>query len=307
MKFIDRLLDKTIYFSFDRTGYKRHAKEFKDEIYCAKGKTAIVTGANAGIGLAVTRAFCQQGLRVSMLCRSEEKAETAKKQLLREFPDAQLDIFCVDVSEQKSVKAFLQRSDIGRVDIVVNNAGGMPETLTLNSEGNEIVWASHVVGHFLLVEGLIEREKLGPGARVITVSSGGMYSQKLDLSDINFEKTEYNKYIAYANAKRAQVILNELWQQKHDGDVVFSCMHPGWANTGGVRKAMPRFYSWMKNRLRTVEEGADTIVWLALTSVCYPSGRFWFDRKEAPVHLMKKTHESHDRRVELWKLLQKEK
>lgn len=303
MELFDELLDKSIYFSFDRSGYKRHAREFEDEHFEGIGKVAIVTGANAGIGLAVTNALIQCGVKVYMLCRSKERGKKAIAEILEQTPKAFLKLCHVDVSEPSSVKAFIKKEDLPEIDILINNAGGMPDTLTKNSEGNEIVWASHVVGHYLLTEGLISTNKLAVGARIITVSSGGMYTQKLDLSDLNFEATEYNKYKAYANAKRAQVILNELFQEQYGEDYTFSCMHPGWANTGGVKTAMPWFHWWMEKRLRTVEEGADTIVWLALTQNDYPGGKFWFDRKAAPTHFRDKTIESRRQREELLQLL----
>ncbi|MEM1283272.1 MAG: SDR family NAD(P)-dependent oxidoreductase [Chlamydiota bacterium] len=303
MKIFDRLLDKSIYFSFDRSGYKRHAKEFKNETFVGEGKVAIVTGANAGIGLGVTKALCQSGVKVHMLCRSLERGKKAVEEICTNQEDAQLSLLQVDVSEPKSIDAFLGSDRHQQFDIIVNNAGGMPEILTKNSLDHEIVWASHVSGHYRLTQGLIEQDQLRLGARVITVSSGGMYSQKLDLSDLNFQKSDYNKYTAYANAKRAQVILNELWHERYGEAIRFSCMHPGWVRTDGVRFAMPWFYWWMEKRLREVGEGADTVVWLALTREKYRGGQFWFDRKEAPVHLAEKTKESHKHREELLEVL----
>ena len=129
--------------------------------------------------------------------------------------------------------------------------------------------------------------------RVVTVSSGGMLVQKLDVDDLQFEKmSPFDGTMAYAQNKRQQVVLTEEWSREHT-DIHFSVMHPGWADTPAVRNSMPGtkildagyhqhsipsdFYEKMRDKLRTVEQGADTAVWLAIAkdAVKRPSGLFW--------------------------------
>jgi hypothetical protein len=78
-------------------------------------------------------------------------------------------------------------------------------------------------------------------------------------------------------------------------------MHPGWADTPAVRSSLPRFYRVMRNRLRTPEEGADTVVWLAVARATIPSGRFWLDRAPQPTHLLPFTVEEPRDRARLWR------
>jgi len=290
MSLLDKLLDWSIYFSFDESGFKRHAKNFIPENWNGSGKTALVTGANKGIGLAAAKILSRHGVHVILGCRSKERGEAAVEEIRQENPEALCDLFLLDVGEIPS-----KPLEVPPLDILVHNAGGMPDTLSFNSRGEEIIWATHVLGPLRLTKAL----PLRTGARVIFVSSGGMYLQKLDLSDLKWEKRSYDKYTAYANAKRAQVILTELLQEKFSDQATMSCMHPGWVDTEGVEEAMPSFYRWTKNRLRTPAQGADTIAWLSLTDREYPGGRFWFDRKEAPRHKLKKTKESHSDRKAL--------
>jgi NAD(P)-dependent dehydrogenase (short-subunit alcohol dehydrogenase family) len=129
-----------------------------------------------------------------------------------------------------------------------------------------------------------------------------MYAQKLDVEDLQFERKPFNGVMAYAQAKRAQVILTELWAEKLAGSgITVNAMHPGWADTPGVQASIPRFHRLAKLGLRTPEQGADTIVWLAVAeSVAGTSGGFWLDRRERDTHLLPGTQSSEHDRQRLW-------
>ncbi|NP_001364859.1 dehydrogenase/reductase SDR family member 12 isoform 6 [Homo sapiens] len=120
----------------------------------------------------------------------------------------------------------------------------------------------------------------------ITVSSGGMLVQKLNTNDLQSERTPFDGTMVYAQNKRQQVVLTERWAQGHPA-IHFSSMHPGWADTPGVRQAMPGFHARFGDRLRSEAQGADTMLWLALSSAAaaQPSGRFFQDRKPVSTHL----------------------
>ena len=155
----------------------------------------------------------------------------------------------------------------------------------------------------ILTKRLADLGKIREGARIIFVSSGGMYLQKLDLSDLLFQKRSYNKYTGYANAKRAQVILAKIFAKKYP-QYLFSSMHPGWVDTPGVAHSMPIFKKVLNKRLRSAQEGADTILWLA-TALDYPSGKFWFDRKEAKTTLFNLNQSSNSEEKHLWEYCEK--
>jgi NAD(P)-dependent dehydrogenase (short-subunit alcohol dehydrogenase family) len=116
---------------------------------------------------------------------------------------------------------------------------------------------------------------------VINVSSGGMYTQGLHLDDLQMETGPYRGSVAYARAKRAQVVLTERWARRwRDRGIVVHAMHPGWADTPGIAAGLPRFGALIGSRLRSPDEGADTIVWLAASPEAIRStGRFWLDRR----------------------------
>lgn len=295
-KFYNELLDRSILFSFDKTGYRRHQKQFNPlDGSLAKGKSVVITGGSSGIGLAAAKYFLEHGSKVTVLSRELSKA----LENLKSDYNQTMRHLAVDLADYRSLKKIVH--DLPNVDILVNNAGGMPSYECQQGNLAENIFASQVLGHYCLTRMLIESGKLSDNSRVVFVASGGMYLQRLDLNDLCFKTHPYNKYTAYANAKRAQVILTEILAEIYP-NVLFGCCHPGWADTPGVNISMPWFHRLLRHRLRTPEEGADTVLWLALSPEVKRSGGFYFDRNEAPVHLLKKTVESESERKNLIKL-----
>jgi dehydrogenase/reductase SDR family protein 12 len=138
-------------------------------------------------------------------------------------------------------------------------------------------------------------------SRIINVSSGGMYAQRLNADDLQSTR-DFSGTTAYARTKRAEIVLTEMWADRLDPDrIAVNAMHPGWADTPGVRSSLPRFYRLTRPLLRTPAEGADTIVWLgAAPAGAQASGGFWHDRVRRPVHLLPTTRESPADRRQLW-------
>jgi NAD(P)-dependent dehydrogenase (short-subunit alcohol dehydrogenase family) len=202
------------------------------------------------------------------------------------------------------VSEFVADLEIPRVDVLVHNAGILASERSETAEGIETTLATHVIGPFLLTSLLIDRLERAREARVIWVSSGGMYGASLNLEDPQWAKRDFDGVRAYAEAKRAQVVLNEILAAKFTSlGISFYAMHPGWADTLGVRHSLPRFWWWMRSRLRTPAQGADSAVWL---SVCERvegmTGLFWFDRRPVPTHLVPWTRDSDDDKRRLLKL-----
>ncbi len=113
---------------------------------------AIVTGANSGVGFETSRAFAQNGIRVIMACRNEEKGEKARAEILREYPDALLDVMELDLSKLASIRKFAEQFEgiYSQLDILVNNAGVMIPPLTDTEDGFELQFGVNYLGHFLL-------------------------------------------------------------------------------------------------------------------------------------------------------------
>jgi len=305
-RILSAVVDPTVLLSFDRTGFLIHQLQFDpaDTELDMGGKTCLVTGANSGLGYATALRLAELGAAVWLLCRSAERGQTALREIRRASGNQRVHLELVDMSSQISIRAFAERFTAAHVDVLVNNAGVLPDQRNETADGLELTWATNVVGPFLLTHLLLPKLRAAPQARVINVSSGGMYTQPLTLEDLDWRKRPFDGVTAYAVTKRAEVILTEMWAQRLAGTpVTVNSMHPGWADTPSVRASLPRFYRVMQKVLRSEEQGADTIIWLAVCPrLAAESGKFWFDRKARSTHYLPRTRETAAERDKLWRL-----
>ena len=299
----DWLLDATVVASFDRSGWQRHADAFDpaEMNVDLSGRVCVVTGANRGLGRATAEGLAERGATVVMACRNVEQAAKVREQIVAATGNESLEVRRIDLASRESVHAFVDELPYERVDVLVHNAGVLPSERAMTDDGLELTVAVHVVGPHLLTSLMRERVR---GGRVIWVSSGGMYTKRLNVDTMLDTTGDYDGVQAYAMTKRAQVVLSELWAARLQADgTVVHAMHPGWAATPGVQTSLPGFFERMQSRLRTPEQGADTTVWLAASERAGQStGKFWFDRAEAKTHRLFWTRESAEQRERLWAL-----
>ncbi len=178
----------------------------------------------------------------------------------------------------------------------------LPSQRARSRDGFELTFAVNVLAPFVLTGLLLGPLRHAGRARVITVSSGGMYTARLDLGDLQLERREFDGAEFYAHTKRAEVALTEAWAQRPEADgITFLSMHPGWADTPGLSESLPRFRRVMRPLLRDARQGADTIVWLATTPAADGvSGKLWHDRRPRPAHRLPSTRETAQERAQLW-------
>lgn len=282
---------------YTKGGYEAAAKHFaaEDLQIDVTGRSYMITGANSGIGKAAALAIAKKGGVIHLVCRNKDRAEEAQKEIIAGSGNQSVSVHLLDMSNPKEIVEFAEKfKSENRLHVLVNNAGCMVNDRELTEDGIEKNFATNVLGTYILTTALLPALEKEDDARVVTVSSGGMLVQKLDVLDLQFEKGTFDGTMAYAQNKRQQVILTEQWA-KALPKVHFSVMHPGWADTPAVRTSMPDFYEKMKNRLRTEEQGADTVVWLAVSPAAtkLPSGLFFQDRKPVSTHLpLAYTHSS---------------
>lgn len=288
---VDAALEATVVGSFSRVGIavRRATQRWSDDpTVSLDGKTALITGATSGIGLAAAAQLAKRGAAVRIVGRNGAKAAVAQSAIRSAAGDAcDVEFDVVDVGDFDAVRAFAERFTAAnrRLDVLVHNAGALTADYRQAPNGCEATLAAHVLGPFLLTSLLLPTLRAASDpATVITVSSGGMYAERLDLANLEMTAREYKGATAYARAKRAQVVLNHEWSSRVPAEqVVFHAMHPGWVDTPGVESGLPTFYRVMKPLLRSPDDGADTIAWLA-GSRSAESGHFWLDRRRRSEH-----------------------
>ena len=192
-----------------------------------------------------------------------------------------------------------------RLDVLVDNAGAIYPERIVGPDGIEATLAILVVGPFALIGGLLPLLRRTTDARVVCVTSGGQYTQAVDLDDLQWETATFSGPRAYARAKRAQTSLVREWGRRlARTDVTVNAMHPGWADTPGIAASLPGFYEMMGPLLRTPAEGADTIVWLATApEATAQRGKLFLDRRPRPFDRVPATRLSASDRRRLWDLV----
>ncbi|OZM73429.1 dehydrogenase [Amycolatopsis antarctica] len=305
-KVLDTLADRLVVPGYSKLGYALRRRSWDPLPPDAlRGKRVLVTGANSGLGKATAAQLAALGATVHLVVRNVDKGAAAREEVARRTPGAELHVDRCDVSSPASVREFAEAflAEHDTVDAIIHNAGVLPPERTETEDGNELTLATHVLGPFLLTGLLLPALRRAESGRVVFVSSGGMYAQKLEIDDPQYRAGTYKGASAYARTKRMQVVLAQLWGRRLSGDgIAVHAMHPGWAATPGVTDSLPGFAKIMGPLLRTPEQGVDTAVWLVASDEAgRESGRFWQDRAMRPAHYLPFTREQASDRDRLWK------
>lgn len=252
-------------------------------------KKILITGPTSGLGLSAANNLAAKGCDLVLVARSKEKLA----KLTQNFKDrnfkGELASYICDMENLPQVQQTCEQilTDGHKLHCLVNNAGALFETAK-SVDGIERSTVVDFIAPAIFTHKLIPNLAEQKGC-VINVSSGGMYSAKLNMGHLTKAPEPFSGAKAYAQAKRAMMILtrglNEQWQPK---GAKLHCMHPGWADTPGFMDSLPTFYKMTKKYQRTTFQGADTIVWLALENP-EEGGKFWLDRRIQPEHIIEST------------------
>lgn len=294
---------------FTRGGYERAAASFDEAVMkrSLAGRRVMVTGANQGLGYQTSLELARRGATLFMVCRNEQRGREAVEQVRADSGNSDVHLQICDLASLASIKALAEDylASGHPLHVLVNNAGLMMHEATPTGDGYETNFAVNTLGAFALTLAL-EPALLaasgssgtggssggteGMGARVIFVSSGGQYTEPLVVDDLQAKKMKkYDGTQQYARDKRRQIAiaerLCERWAAAGQGPRAYA-MHPGWTETEGVKTSIPGFYNAFKNKLRNLQQGCDTTIWLCLQDgdKLEPGG-FYLDRHPQAKHL----------------------
>ena len=280
-----------------------------------KGRIAIVTGANNGIGFQTTLALAGYGFKVIMGCRNLEKANKAKSDILSKVPNADLEIIQLDLSDLKSVKDFTNnfRKNFNKLDVLINNAGILVYSGKKNQDGTELQFATNHLGHFLLTNLLFDLIPDSENSRIVALSSLAHKGAEIYFDDLNCENTG-DKGAAYGQSKLANLMFADELNRRlknNNKDIKALAVHPGGSDSG-LFDEMPKLTYYIFKILKpfilnTPESAAKPSLFAALSNDIKGGEYFGpqgFNEFKGRVGVAKRTNYSkrEDVASKLWKL-----
>jgi dehydrogenase/reductase SDR family protein 12 len=269
----DTALEASVVGSFSRVGsVVRGRLEHWRPPSDLTGRVVVVTGASSGIGRAAALELARLGATVWLVGRDKTRTEDAARAARAFGAGADVEPAILDIVDADAVDAFaaLVAARHERVHGLVHAAGALFPTYESAPHGGELTVATAVLAPFRLTWLLSPLLRLSGDANIVTLSSGGMYTQPFDLARLEMPPGEYRGTTAYARAKRAQLVLSHEWARRWGTDGVASyAAHPGWVDTPGLASGLPSFAK-LGPLLRTPLQGADTVVWLAAGEARFP-------------------------------------
>jgi len=237
------------------------------------GRTAIVTGANTGIGFETARALAEKGATVILACRDTSKGTEAAERIRARKPYAKIEAMELDLADFASVRTFVERFNgrHDRLDLLINNAGVMIPPYSKTKEGFELQFGTNHLGHFALTGLLLDRIVGTPDSRIVNVSSMAHKRGKLDFDDLQWEKRTYSATQAYCDSKIANLYFTFELQRRlsrSGSAVVVTASHPGWTSTD-----LQRHSNLLRILNRPFAQKPQAGAWPTLLAAVDPSAR----------------------------------
>lgn len=263
-------------------------------------KTAIITGCNTGIGKYTVLDFYRRGCRVIMACRSTEKAEAAKEEIIEQLkgqPDlGQIIVKCLDLSSCKSVRECAQEilDEEPRIDILLNNAGVMMCPKSYTEDDFEMQFGTNHLGHFLFTLLLLPRIIKSAPARIVNVSSSAYTWGTIDFNDLNWKTKDYAAAASYGQSKLANILFTKELAKRLEGTNVHTyALHPGVVDTELQRHFDSTLFPGSRFLIKTVgkiatktpEQGAQTSIYCCVDEKSgEETGLYYSDCKTASLN-----------------------
>jgi len=224
------------------------------------GRTAVITGANTGLGFETAAALAAHGARVVLAVRNLEKGKEAAARITAAAPGAEIELQELDLTSLESVRtaAAQLRSDHERIDLLINNAGVMYTPKSTTKDGFEMQFGTNHLGHFALTGLLLDRLLPVPDSRVVTVSSlGHRIRAAIHFDDLQWERS-YSRVGAYGQSKLANLLFTYELQRRlaPGGTTIAVAAHPGGSNTELMRN-LPRLVESAANLLAPLFQDAE--------------------------------------------------
>jgi len=252
-------------------------------------KIILITGGTSGIGKETLKSLALTGATVVFTARSNEKGEEVKREIIAETGNVHVEYLTCDLASFSSIRACVEefKKRHGRLDVLINNAGVLPQERQESKDGIELNWAVNFLAPFLLTNLLLPLLKQSAPARVVNVSSSMHAEGAIDVADLESKKS-FDKYTAYAQSKLALVLFTKKLARELEGSgVTVNALHPGVIGTEitmqNVRKMNPIAAFIFKRTFITPAQGAATSVYLAMSpEVEKVSGEYFINKKITP-------------------------
>ncbi|ATB27515.1 SDR family oxidoreductase [Melittangium boletus] len=251
-----------------------------------RGRMCLVTGASQGIGKETAVGLARQGATVVLLCRDRARGEAAVQDVQARGNGGEVSLLLADLSSMREVRRVAQefRERYSRLDVLVNNVGGIYMERRLSAEGNEMTLATNHLSAFLLTGLLLELVVASPQGRIVNVSSSLHRLARLDLQDLQNER-RYGGLKAYCRSKLCNALFtHELARRLKETRATANFLHPG-AVASGFGRNNAGFFGWLVRAVApfhlTPEQGARTLIHLASApEVARVSGGYFEDCKQ---------------------------
>jgi NAD(P)-dependent dehydrogenase (short-subunit alcohol dehydrogenase family) len=214
-----------------------------DQIPDQHGRSAVVTGANSGLGLVTARELARAGASVTLACRNTDRGVQAAREIEAAVPGAATEVAALDLGSLASVQAFADRFHTlhDSLDLLINNAGVMAPPRRVTADGFELQFATNYLGHFALTGRLLHAMEGRSDARVVTLSSNAHKMGRIDFEDLQSQRS-YQRWRAYGQSKLADLIFAlELDRRLNAASSAIRSLaaHPGYAATNLQSAAPP--------------------------------------------------------------------
>ena len=252
-----------------------------------EGKVALVTGANSGIGFATAIELAKMGARILMVCRDTARGTQARAAVAGVATGGAPELLLADMSSQQAIRALADdlRRRFSKIDVLINNAGGMFAERAFTVDGIERTFATNHLGPYLLTNLVMDLVRAGGRARIVNVAADG-YPSRLDFDNLQGEK-RYGFLSAYFRSKLENIVFSlDLARRLKDSGVTVNCMSPGPARTrfGDNMKGFAGLFPRLLKRLfPSPEKAARTLIYLASSpDVDGVSGQFFLYQRARP-------------------------